>query len=183
MSMGYRIKGKNGAAIRSGVETHTQIVATLRNGDEVVVERVETNSEGIERALLASPVQGWCSMKMLAPVKGKGDYQRNASAADMGIDVDDDLGKQGGGAAAPPAPLNDDDDTCPLPGEEGFSLWRKRKSMKENERELYKELMSKACIRCSCLSVGSVWHVCVCRALSVAGVFVSGTSLVCRGCV
>ena len=67
----YVVIGKAGATIRRGVNLNTPLVDELRRGTKVAVldtpkSYAEDTTKGSVRCYLRKPLQGWCSLKLLA---------------------------------------------------------------------------------------------------------------------
>ena len=61
----YRVRAKNGAIVRKGVELDSDVVGEpLAVGTEISVEDASTNSRGVERLRIKQP-SGWVSRKVV----------------------------------------------------------------------------------------------------------------------
>ncbi|KAH8099016.1 peptide-methionine (S)-S-oxide reductase [Aureococcus anophagefferens] len=97
----YRVRAKNGAIVRKGVELDSDVVGEpLAVGTEISVEDASTNSRGVERLRIKQP-SGWVSRKvveaMAAPAAAA---PRNVFASTEGI-LEHRVGYCGGKEAYP----------------------------------------------------------------------------------
>ena len=68
----YRVKGSNGAVVRSGCEMDSALSGELSFGDEVLGVESRVASNGLERIRVDGDVSGWVSLRLLEPAGAGG---------------------------------------------------------------------------------------------------------------